>query len=266
MKNLFLVALLSVLLSACSVIGPGQRGVRTYFGSMSPTILQPGLHLWFPVILGLTKIDVQIQKSEINTNAASKDMQDVTTKFALNWHLTPDQVGSVFQNIGDEDSVLEKVISPAISEVLKAATAKKTAEEILTKRHELKAEIDVEIRKRMKGYGITIDDINIVNVSFSHEFSKAIENKQIAEQRAKEAEYEALRAEKDAQSEVNRAKGQAEAQRLLQKTLTKDLLTLEYLKKWNGELPQVLTGGGSGVMLNLNINKGAKSGKSEQSE
>jgi hypothetical protein len=88
-------------------------------------------------------------------------------------------------------------------------------------------------------------------VSFSPEFAKAIEAKQIAEQEAKRAEFEALKAEKQARAEINRAKGQAEAQRLQRETLTPTLLQKQAIEKWDGKFPLVM--GGSGALPFINI-------------
>lgn len=103
-----------------------------------------------------------------------------------------------------------------------------------------------------------------MNLTFSSEFTNAIEKKQIAEQEAKQAEYNAQKATVDARASVEKAKGeaesnltltlaraQAESQRLLRQNVTKDIIQLEYLKRWNGVLPSVLTGNGGTVMLNL---------------
>lgn len=260
MKNLtiafwvvFLAIALLFLLGGCSIVGPGERGIRVSFGTTGTESLPQGLYLWVPVAYGLKRMDVRIQKSEVDTAAASKDMQDVTTKFALNWHLDPAKVVKVYTDIGSEYDVLQNVISPAISEILKSSTAKKTAEEVLTKRHELKEEIDAEIKTRMLKYGIIIDDINIVNVSFSKDFAHAIEQKQIAEQRAKQAEYEAIKAKQDAVAEVNRAQGQSEAQKLLRVTLSPELLQLKAIEKWSGAVPQFM-GSGSNMLFNIPIN------------
>ena len=111
--------LLAVLLSGCSVIGPGERGVRISFGQVSTETLSPGLYFWVPVMHGIKKLSVRIQKSEVTTNAASKDMQDVHTVFALNWHLSPNDVGILYSRVGDEESALSNIIIPALSEVLK---------------------------------------------------------------------------------------------------------------------------------------------------
>jgi prohibitin 1 len=91
-----------------------------------------------------------------------------------------------------------------------------------------------------------------VDVSFSEEFAKAIEAKQIAEQEAKQADFEALKASKQAQAQVNRAKGQAEAQRLQKLTLTKELLQQQAIEKWDGKFPTVMGGNGTLPLINLN--------------
>lgn len=251
MKKLF--SLLAVLvLSGCSIVGPGERGIRVSFGKANSEPMTEGIYLWVPVAFGMKVMDVRIQKSEVDTNAASRDMQVVTTKFALNWHINPQKVMTVYTTIGSEEAVLSNVINPAISESLKAATAKKTVEEILTKRHELKTEIDTDIKTRMEAYGITVDDINIVDVHFSQDFMHAIEQKQVAEQRAKQAEYEALQAKQTAVAEVNRAQGQAEAQKLLRTTLSSELLQLKAVEKWDGKFPQVM-GNGALPFINLKM-------------
>lgn len=72
---------------------------------------------------------------------------------------------------------------------------------------------------RLQKYGVLVLDTSVVDLNFSQEFSKAVEDKQIAEQRAQRAVYVAQEAEQEAQAEVNRAQGKAEAQRLLAETL-----------------------------------------------
>jgi regulator of protease activity HflC (stomatin/prohibitin superfamily) len=123
---------------------------------------------------------------------------------------------------------------------MKSATAKKTAEEILTKRAELKTEIDDSLRERLAKYGVTVTDVSITNLTFSQEFTAAIERKQIAEQEAKQAEYGAQKAVQEARAEVNRAKGQAEAQALLKSTITAEILQQRAIEKWDGKFPQVM--------------------------
>ncbi len=250
MKYINMLMLL-ILVSSCSMVGPGERGIRIHGGRVSTEVQQPGMYVWFPILFSMAKMDVQVQKSEVESSAASKDLQEITTKVAVNWSVNPEQVVTIYSRIGDESTIYDRVIHPAVNEIMKAAASKRTAEEVLTKRLEMKLDIDNLLKERLTTYGINLLDVNIVNLSFSKEFMTAVEKKQIAEQQAKEAEYVTLQAIQDAKAQVNRAKGQAEAQQLLQRSLTKEVLQMEYLKKWNGVLSTVTTGNGGNLLLDV---------------
>lgn len=260
-KMLSLMAITVALLmnTACSVVGPGERGVRVSLGKASSEVMEPGAYLWFPVFLGNIKYNVQVQKSDIKTSAASKDMQDVTTDVAVNWSITPDKVVDLVKTVGDEDDILIRIIQPAVSEVLKAAMAKKNAEELLTHRMELKKEIDDALNDRLAKSGVTLEGVSIMNFEFSAEFAQAIEQKQIAEQKAKQAEYTAQQATQEANAQINRARGQAEAQRLTMQTLTPAILQKMAIDKWDGAFPQYMAGGGGALpFINLTPPKNDK--------
>lgn len=231
------------MLGACSIVGPGELGVRISLGSVSDEAKVPGAYLWFPFVMGMATVDTQIQNSEIESNAASKDMQEVHAKVAVNWSLTPENAVRTYKQVGDEEAVKLRILIPAVNEVLKSATAKLTAEEVLTKRMEMKADIDKALKERLSQYGISLHDVNIVNLEFSDGFTQAIENKQIAEQQAKQAHYVADKATQDAKAEVERAKGQAEAQKLVKSTISPELLKLKAIEKWDGKLSTVSGGG-----------------------
>ncbi|HEY9636821.1 MAG TPA: prohibitin family protein [Coleofasciculaceae cyanobacterium] len=239
------------LFKSLVTVNPGERGVVINLGKVQNNILDEGTHLVIPFVTSVKKINVRIQKTDIEASAGTKDLQSVNTNLSLNWYVEPTKVNKVYQQIGDEQEVVTRIITPALNEVLKAATPKKTAEEILIQRAELKEEIDRDIKKRLAVYGIQVTEVALVNVGFSPEFAKAIEAKQIAEQQAKQAEYEALKATKQAQAEVNRAKGQAEAQRLMRQTLTPELLQKQAIEKWNGQFPQVMGGNSALPLINI---------------
>lgn len=242
---------LAILFKPFEIVNAGERGVVMQFGKVQNRVLDEGLHLIMPVVTRVEKMSVRVQKNDVKAEAASKDLQDVKTEVAVNWHVNPKRVNEVFQRIGDEGQIIARIINPAVSEVVKAATAKKTAEEIITKRTELKQEIDNDLKNRLASYGVMVDDVSLVDVTFSAEFAKAIEAKQIAEQEAKRAEFIALKAEKEAQGEINRAKGQAEAQRLRRQTLNPELLQQQAIEKWNGQFPMVM-GGQTVPFININ--------------
>jgi len=257
-------ALLALVLvfGSFTIVGSGERGVVTHFGKVQEEVLDEGIHFKLPIISSVHKISVRVQKTEDSAEAASKDIQKVTATFALNWHVDSKTVNNLYQQIGDEQAVAERIIAPAIAEVLKAATAKRTAEEILTKRLELKQEIDDMLIARLTKYDIIVNDISLVNLNFTEEFNRAVEAKQIAEQRSQQAGYEAMQAAQVAKSAVNKAKGEAEAletmakaqahaQELLRSTITPQLLQKQAIEKWNGEFPQFLGGNGSLPFITL---------------
>jgi regulator of protease activity HflC (stomatin/prohibitin superfamily) len=234
-----------------AIVNAGERGVVMQFGKVQDNVLDEGIHPIMPIVTSVKRLSVRVQQNSFNADAASKDLQKVSTQLAINWHIDAAQVNKVFQRIGDEQQIVQRIITPAVSEVLKAATAKKTAEEIITKRTSLKEEIDIALKARLAAYGVIVDDVSLVDFAFSPEFSKAIEAKQIAEQEAKQAEFIAVKASKEAVGEVNRAKGQAEAQRLQRLTLTSELLQKQAIEKWDGRFPTVM--GGSGTLPLINI-------------
>lgn len=246
------LVLAAILFKPFAIVNPGERGVVMQFGKVLPNVLDEGIHPIVPVVNTVKTISVKVQKSDVQSEASSKDLQDVKTLSAVNWHIDPKRVNEVYQRIGDENELLNRIIAPAVSEVVKASTARKTAEEIITQRTELKQEIDTTLKERLAAYGILVDDVSLVDISFSPEFAKAIESKQIAEQEAKRADFTALRAEKEAQAEVNRARGQAEAQRLQRQTISAELLQQQAIEKWNGQFPMVMGGSNTLPFINLN--------------
>ncbi|MEG4233913.1 prohibitin family protein [Microcoleus sp. Pol11C3] len=245
----FIIA--ALILRPFALVGAGERGVMMRFGKVQDAILDEGIHPILPIVTSVKTLSVRVQKTDLKADAASKDLQSITTDLAVNWNVDPAKVNQVFQQVGDEEQIVTSILSPAISEVLKAATSKKTAEEIITKRTELKTEIDNSLKKRLEPYGIIVRDVSLINFGFSPEFSKAIESKQIAEQEAKQAEFTVQKATQDAQAEINRAKGKAEAQRLQRQTLTAEILQQQAIEKWNGQFPTVMGGGGTLPLINI---------------
>ncbi|MFH7029398.1 MAG: prohibitin family protein [Heteroscytonema crispum UTEX LB 1556] len=237
------IALITIIFFPFVMVNAGERGVLMKFGEVQDKILGEGLHLIIPIVNTVKKLSVRVQKQESSAEASSKDLQEVYTDVALNWHIVPKEANLIFQQIGDEKEVVDKIINPAVEEVLKAVMAKYTAEEIITKRGEVKAGVDDLLTTRLANYHVAVDDISLVHVHFSERFSDAVEAKQIAEQEVKRADFVALKAVKEAEAKVNLARGEAEAQRLIRETLTPDILQKQTLEKWDGKLPKIVTEG-----------------------
>ncbi|MDJ0727608.1 MAG: prohibitin family protein, partial [Prochloraceae cyanobacterium] len=216
------------------IVNAGERGVVMQFGKVQDRVLDEGLHAIMPGVDTVKKINIRVQKDEFTDTAASSDLQQIRSKIAVNWRIEADKVNDIYQQVGDEERIVISIINPAVSEVLKAATAKKTAEQIITERNDLKNEIDEGLQARLSPYGLAIDNVSLIDFSFSEEFAKAIEAKQIAEQEAKRAVYLQEKANREIEIEVSRAKGQAEAQKVLRENLTPELLQKQAIDKWDG--------------------------------
>jgi regulator of protease activity HflC (stomatin/prohibitin superfamily) len=242
---LILVVLL-VLGGAFVQVGPGERGVLMTFGAVHPGVLEPGLHLKLPFMQTVAKMNVQVQNSEATESAASRDLQDVSTTVATNWHILPADAEWVYQHIGSERSLVSKVIQPAISNAVKAVTAHYNAEDLIVKRDEVRGQIEAQIRAALKPFRVVVDAVNITDFHFSAQYAEAIEQKQVAQQRALEAEYELDRAKVQAQQKIVEATAQSQAQKLLQRSLTPEIIQQQAIAKWNGRLPEVV--GGKGVL------------------
>jgi regulator of protease activity HflC (stomatin/prohibitin superfamily) len=251
-SKVFAALIILVLLSSLFVVvNAGERGVLMRFGQVQPQVLGEGLHTIIPIVNTVQKLSVRVQNQEISAEASSKDLQEVYTDVALNWHIVPMEANVIFQEIGDKLAIVQRIINPAVEEVLKAVMAKYTAEEIVTRRNEVKSEVDSLLTERLAAYHIAVDDISLVHVRFSNRFRDAVEAKQIAEQEAKRAEFVALKAKRDAEAQLNLAKGEAEAQRLLRENLTSEMLQRQAIAKWNGTLP-LIVGSEGPKLLDLN--------------
>ncbi|WIG55042.1 MAG: hypothetical protein OJF61_000828 [Rhodanobacteraceae bacterium] len=238
------VLVLLVLWSSFVTIGPGERGVLMTFGAVQHGVLAPGLHMKIPLVQTVKRMNVQIQKSQTQETAASRDLQDVTSEVAVNWAINPLDAEWVYERLGDESQLADKVIAPIVSNAVKAVAAHYDAEQLVEKRDQVRDEIQQQIVVALTQYKVQVQGVNITNFQFSQDYSHAIEQKQVAQQRAQQAEYDLARVKVQAQQEVAQAEGQAQAQKLLQSTLTPQIIQLKAVEKWNGVLPQV-TGNGA---------------------
>ncbi|MEA5464825.1 prohibitin family protein [Leptothoe sp. PORK10 BA2] len=254
-KLLTPVILVSLILflgfNSFAVLNPGQAGVISVLGKARDGVLLEGIHFKPPLISVVNIYDLTVQKFEVPAESSTRDLQDLSARFAINFRLDPLLVVEIRRTQGTLANIVSKIIAPQTQESFKIAAARRTVEEAITKRNELKQDFDDALSERLEKYGIIVLDTSVVDLDFSPEFAKAVEEKQIAEQRAKRAIYVAQEAEQEAQADINRAKGKAEAQRLLAETLKAEggqlVLQKEAIQAWKdggSQMPKVLVMGG----------------------
>ena len=248
---------LILLFSSFYTINAGERGVLLTFGKPNQISMGEGLHFKIPIAQTIKKMDVKTTKLEEGSDSASKDLQDVQTTIALNYHLSPEQVPKLYQEIGV--AYQDRIIRPAIQETVKAISARFTAEELITKRAEVRNLMQNQLKERLAKSYIMVDDMNIVNFQFSEEFDAAIEKKVTAEQNALKAQRDLERIKIEKEQKITQAEAEAESLRLQKQEITPDLIRLreieaqiKAIEKWNGVMSTTYVAGGSSTLLNLN--------------
>ncbi len=229
---------LSLLVSAFGTIGAGERGVLLQFGAVKNKVFNEGLYIKIPFIQEVVKMDVKIQKDEVPASASSKDLQIITSKIAINYHLSPEHVNQIWQEVGKDYN--SRIIAPSIQEAVKAITAKFTAEQLIIEREDVKNQIKINLAERLIKNNIIVDEINITSFDFSDAFNAAIEAKVMAEQLKLKAERDLERIRIEAEQKVVEAEGKAKAIRTEAEALNANarVVDLRWIEKWDGKAPQ----------------------------
>ena len=249
--------LLCVFFGSYTIVPAGQRAV--IYSSVSGVQMTPlgeGFHLKVPFLQTANLISVQVQKTEYDTTAASKDLQNVQTKLAVNFHVTPDVTPKLFQLYGAD--IVENVVHPATNETVKAVMAQYPAEELITKREEVKNKIETALSATLAKANVTVDGVYITNFEFSKDYSEAIEAKQVAQQQVLKSERDLQRVKVEAEQKIAQAQAEAKSLGLQRDIITPNLIRLreiealtKAIEKWNGTLPSTVLGGNANALLNL---------------
>lgn len=241
------VGVVLTLINSFYIVDPGEVGVEILFGDIKG-FRENGFHAKLP-ISEVHYFDIKTQKSHQDSEAASSDLQIVKVAAVINYRLDSSKIASLYQQVGRDYE--NKVVFPMIQECVKAGVAQYKVEDIIVKRIELKQTIEKLLKDRLAVYYMVLEGVNLQNIDFSPEFNKVVEQKQVAEQQIKTAEYNRQRAEKEKQTTILQAQAEAEKQRLLAVSTSRDVVELKWIEKWNGALPQMITGNGSIPMVNF---------------
>lgn len=259
------IALIAFLLvSSFTIVPAGNTGVILTLGKVSDKSFSEGFHLKIPFVQTVENMSNKIQVYETPATAVSKDLQSVSSNVAVNYRLISDQSDDMYKNVGTEYQTV--LIAPVVQECMKSATAKYTAEQLITERQAVGDEVKASLDDKLNLYGIYIEKFNIVNFDFSAEFNNAIEAKQVAEQNLlkteteqkqaitiaeAEAKKKVIAAEANANAILAEAEAQAEANRLLEASLSDKVIAYEQIDKWDGVMPKVVSGDSNGMLINI---------------
>ena len=252
-----LVAILIVAFSSITTVPTGYVGIKKRFGQVQNDMIQEGFNFKIPLIEKIVKIDCRTQKTEYTMEASSKDLQKISNfKVAINYNVSKETANQLYKEVGvDYKSI---IVEPAIQEAMKATIANYTAEELITKRNEVSAFALEALFDKLQDKGIQLTSLNILDLSFSEEFDKAVEEKQIVEQETQKAQYELEKAKVENEKKIEDAKAEAEVMKQQNSQITEQYLKLKEIEnqkamidKWNGQLPTTMTDGAN-LLFNMN--------------
>jgi len=239
---------LFLLVGSLFTVDAGHRGVLLRFGRVADTRLE-GLNAKLPLIDKVVRMSVQTQLYSVDATAASKDLQDVNTSIGLNYRLDATQVGEVYRTLGV--SYIDRIAAPAVQEVVKAVTARYNAEDLILRREQVKDAIAVELTERLASRGIIAEIVNITNFQFGVDFTKAIEAKVVAQQNILKAQYELEMVTIQAQQILVKAQAQDEANIILSKNLTPQLLQYILIDRLGEDIKIMIVPSGQGLTIGL---------------
>lgn len=201
--------LLITVVDCFHAVPPGHRGVMLTFGKVKEVNLGEGLQFKLPYVQKIVDMKVMLEKEEVQENAASSDLQEITTTLTVHFNVMPSEAWRVYQTMRQDYHDL--LLRPVIQEDLKATTAKFTAEELVTTRAALVLKLTEKLRESLAPYGIYIQTVNFVDFQFSPAFREAIEAKVTAEQDALKAKNILVRIQYEAQQKVIQAEADRNA-------------------------------------------------------
>ena len=258
-----LLAAALLVLSCVSTVPTGHTGVVTTFGRVENYTLDAGVHMVLPW-QNVVKMDNRVQKQTVSLPCFSSDIQEVNMSYTINYQIRKADAMTLYRTVGIDYYTV--VVAPNIAESVKVCTAQYTAEELVGMRDELARAIEVVLSQKLEQYNIELVGTSIENMDFTNAFTDAVEAKQVAQQNKLKAQTEAeqrvieaeaaaevkkLQADAAAYEMLARAEAEAEANRKISESLTRDLIDYLYAQRWDGKLPTIMSGTNGGLLVNV---------------
>jgi transporter, stomatin/podocin/band 7/nephrosis.2/SPFH family len=257
--SLCVVAVIILLLTSFYNVDTGQVGIVKRFGKVI-AIKEEGLNFKFPLIDKVYKMNVREQTLKFSyegdnndapaISASTKDMQTVLVSVTVS-DVVSDPMKLYRAFTGNH---VRSMMVPRVKDAVQSQVARYTIEEFIAKRDQLSKDIYNDLENTFAGYGVTLTNVSIIDHDFSDDYEKAVEAKKIAEQQVEEErqKQQKLIVEQEnkvklAELEVEKKKLEAEANKIVTDSLSKEILQKQMIEKWDGKLPYVT--GGSDTIL-----------------
>ena len=262
-SNLFLfigygILFLIILFGSFFTVAEGQKALITTFGKASDTIYSAGMHIKVPFIQSVKRFDVKTIRADYKTQTYTKDIQTATIIVSYSYNLIGNDIIQTYREYGNDWQ--ERILYPNLEQAVKAEVGTWNADTMVANRDKVAENILKSLQERMEEhrYPVMITNFQMINIDYSSQFEQAIEKKVIAEQKALEEANITKQVEQKAKQQLEAAKAEAESMRIRANALTQNpkLVSYEAVQKWDGKLPQIMTGNSTPILdvRSLNAN------------
>ncbi|MBX9688545.1 MAG: prohibitin family protein [Candidatus Obscuribacterales bacterium] len=247
LHSLILIPVLAAL-GACTVIEPGEVGVKVSMGRMDRNLLKPGMQIYAPGIDSIYKYSTKQETLSGTAVPLTSDQQPITLQYKVLVNLPEGQILTLYEKYTGDP--FQKLVDPQIQEAFRQVVAQYKADQATKNVNIIKNQVLAMTRENVKGL-VNVVDIPITHVDLPEVLQHAIAQKQVMEQQALQKQYELDKARKEAEITIANAEAQARSIQLQSDALQKSPSLIEYekVKKWDGKLPDTMISGGSNATL-----------------
>lgn len=231
-----------VICNPIAIVGVGERGVKVTLGKVSPESYVEGIHLITPFISKIKNMDVKTQKTYIETDLYTKDIQQAKISYVINYNLQPQNAHKMYREVGT--GYVDNILMPVVEGTIKDVIGRWNAQDLVANRESATIDILGKLQKQLEPRYINVTGFQITDINYSGGFERAIESKVTAEQEALKAKNRTVQIQEEAKQKLISAEAEAKSMQIRATALTQNKALVEYeaVQKWDGHLPQYMMG------------------------